>query len=100
MENTSKGTPLNVEETYKQGSNYELVIRREIEGTPFTIVTTEGKIFGVMGIHRITEYADAKEVTEEQMVELVKEITWDRITQVIVLMIESKKVTELIEETI
>ncbi len=34
----------------------ELVKRTEVKNTPFTIIEAEGKIFGALGMNRITEY--------------------------------------------
>lgn len=50
-----------------------------IENTPFTIVRQDKEYFGLIGEHRITESYDNIEKCENE----VKEITWDRIVQVI-----------------
>lgn len=51
----------------------------KIENTPFTIVRQEKEYFGLIGEHRITESYEDLETCEKE----IKEITWDRIVQVI-----------------
>lgn len=51
----------------------------QIENTPFTIVKQKKEYFGLIGEHRITDsYEDFNEIEKA-----IKEITWDRIVQVI-----------------
>lgn len=78
-----------MKETNKPDSNYELVKRHEVQGTPFTVIelVDDKKIFGVLGNYRITE--PMKTVAEAQT-ELQK-ITWKRILQVIGIAIEKLK---------
>jgi hypothetical protein len=78
----------NVLEQDKNASSKELIKREEIAKTPFTIVTVKGESFGTMGEYRITE---ARETAEEVREEL-KEMSWNRIIQVV--MILTKKITE------
>lgn len=64
----------------------ELIIRTEIEETPFTIVNiTEDKtFFGAIGMYKITnDYETAEEVKKE-----LSEINWNRIIQVVGILIE------------
>lgn len=64
-------------------SNADYLIEyKAIPNTPFTIVTTENGVMGVMGNNQITE---RRETVEEVEAEL-KEITWDRIMQVIMIL--------------
>lgn len=65
----------------------ELIEREEIKNTPFTIIKTKGKCFGVLGQHRITEEFSTKEEVKEDL----REITWNRITQVLMIVIEKLK---------
>lgn len=67
-----------------KSSNEELIKREEIEDTPFMVITTEGKSFGVMGRWRITEDKE----NEWQVKDELKKMTWNRITQVILLLME------------
>ncbi len=71
----------------KKVGNKELISRKEVDGTPFVIVTTEGKSFGVLGKYRITEPRKSKKEVEKEL----KEITWNRIIQVTMLLIEQLK---------
>jgi hypothetical protein len=70
----------------KQDSNYEIKTTI-IENTPFTIVEMNKEYFGVIGSHRITEMYESKEECEKNL----KEITWDRLTQVIWAVVEKFK---------
>lgn len=65
---------------------------KPLEGTPFTLVTDNGKVFGVMGKYRLTEGFENEEEAEKE----VKTITWDRLIQVFSIMInEQDKIKEL-----
>lgn len=70
----------------ESNSKEELVKRKEVENTPFTIITTNGKSFGAMGKYRITEPYDKEEEVEKEL----KKITWNRLIQVVILLIDSK----------
>lgn len=73
----------------------ELVKRTDIEGTPFTIIETDGKIFGVMGKYRITEPAESFELVKAEL----KQITWNRILQMIIIVTqEQESIKELLKE--
>lgn len=65
----------------------ELTKYKNVENTPFTIVTHGTDIFGVIGSHRITELHENEEECEKDL----KEITWDRIAQVIWVVVEKFK---------
>lgn len=94
MENTKFGDiQQNANETDNKNSNYEMVEREEIEETPFTMITIEGKSFGTMGIHRLTEYGTKKEIRKE-----LKEFSWNRLVQVLMLLEEQNVVKELINQ--
>ena len=68
---------------------------KPLEGTPFTLVSDEGKVFGIMGKYRLTECFESEEEAEKE----VKKITWDRLIQVISIMInEQDKIKNLNEE--
>jgi len=62
--------------------NKELIEREEIENSPFTIITVEGKSFGVMGKYRLTEEGKDKDEVRKEL----KEITWNRIIQVMMIL--------------
>ncbi len=99
---TSKNTPLNVEKTNKPNSNSEELIERiEVKDTPFTVIITEGMIFGVMGIYRVTEkygiegiIEEDREEIKEMVIDEVREITWNRIVQVMMLLMEKGMVEQ------
>lgn len=59
----------------------ELIIKTEMENTPFVIVTTGGKSFGTLGKYKITEDYH----TEEQVEAELNRMTWNRIIQIIML---------------
>lgn len=64
--------------------NSHLITRKEIKNSPFTIIGTNGDFFGTMGKYRLTEaHKSEKEVEEE-----LSKMTWNRVTQVIMLLIE------------
>lgn len=74
--------------------NEELIQRVQIPESPFTVITTDNKSFGVMGEYRITEDYETK---KEVIVELEK-ITWNRMVQVFMILNEvtkDKKIQEL-----
>ena len=85
---TKESTFTSVEKpTKKDSSKNELLLEREIiDNTPFTLVKQEGKIFGVMGNHRITEFFKSKKECKTAL----KKITWNRIVQVIAIMGEQQ----------
>lgn len=87
------GTQPKEEKTDKQGSNYELVKRTEIKDTPFTVITTQNKSFGVMGKWRLTEDYH----NEENAINEMEKMTWNRIIQVIMLISEELNVNKLID---
>lgn len=66
----------------------ELITREQIENTPFVIVSnkTEGKHFGMVGKFRVTEPNENYEELKEELVEL----SWNRITQVIGIIVETE----------
>lgn len=68
---------------------------KPLERTPFTLVSDEGKVYGVMRKYRLTEGFESEEEAEKQ----VKAITWDRLVQVFSIMInEQDKIKQLNEE--
>ncbi len=71
--------------------NTELVKKVEMEDTPFTIVELEGRFFGTMGNYRLTEQFDSFEECEEVM----KEFSWNRVIQVMMLLVDKLKDTDL-----
>jgi len=60
----------------------ELIKREEVEGTPFTIVTTENGSFGILGEFRITEVKPIEVLRED-----LKYVDWNRIVQVVMILI-------------
>jgi hypothetical protein len=78
----------NAKEVNKEDSgNKELIKRISIKNSPFEVITTEGKSFGVMGNYRLTEPSkDAKIVKKE-----LEKITWNRIIQVMMILEEVKE---------
>lgn len=72
-----------VKEITNMEQNEELLVKTDIEGTPFTVISVKdtNEHFGVMGKYRITETHD----TKEEVIDILKQITWNRIVQVILL---------------
>lgn len=69
----------------------QLIKRFEVKDSPFVIVKIEKEYFGTMGKYRITESHKNKVDVE---IELEK-ITWNRLIQVVLLLIESTKENKL-----
>ena len=69
--------------------NTELIKRKEVKNTPFTIIskTDTNEHFAVMGDYRITEVYDSQNKVEKE----VKKITWNRIVQVMMILNEKVK---------
>jgi hypothetical protein len=78
----------NAEKVVKEESGKEELIKRvQIKDSPFEVITTRGKSFGVMGNYRLTEeYKDEKTVKKE-----LKSITWNRIIQIVMILNELKE---------
>lgn len=76
-------------------SKEELIKRKDVKNTPFTIITINNKSFGTMGQYRITEETeDIKQLEKE-----LNTITWDRLLQVILILQEqNKEILNLIKE--
>jgi hypothetical protein len=70
-----------------QSGNTELVEQKEIENTPFMAVRMEDKWFLTLGKYRLTEPLK----TEEEVIESAKDATWERIMQVMKIMIIEEK---------
>jgi len=64
----------------------ELVKREEVKDSPFTIITTEEGSFLTMGKYRLSEPTEIEELRKE-----AKEITWNRLIQVMMLVGENMK---------
>lgn len=61
----------NVSEKNNSGSNYELIKREQVEGTPFMIITTEHGSFIALGQYRITE-----DLKKEQLLQMIEDKDW------------------------
>ena len=84
---TKEQTLMNVNGVDKEeSSRTELIERNDIKGTPFTVISTEDKHFGVMGGFRITEEMKSVGEVEDEL----KSITWNRIVQVMMILAELK----------
>ncbi len=65
----------------------ELITRDDMKDSPFHVIGVEGKYFGAMGNFRITEKMEDKVSVKKEL----KKITWDRILQVVLILIEKQK---------
>lgn len=73
----------------------ELIEKTEVPGTPFTIIGINDEYFGVMGKYRLTEKSETKALVEAEL----KQITWNRIVQVVSLLInQSEEIKSFINE--
>lgn len=66
----------------------ELVKKWDIENTPFTIIQDNKTkmYFATIGNYKITELKPSKEALEAE----IRRISWDRITQLIMILIETR----------
>lgn len=67
---------------------------KQIKNTPFTIVSEDDKVFAVMGKYRLTENYNNAEDCEKA----VTEISWNRLIQVISIMINEEELIKKIKE--
>lgn len=73
--------------TGKETDNSEFLIERtEVKDSPFIIVSTEEGHFGSMGKWRITEVMDTVQGVKKDL----EKITWNRLVQVVLLLIETQ----------
>ena len=63
----------------------------EVEGTPFTLFNEDGVYYGLCGNLRLTNGGNNK----EEVINELKEVNWERITQVIYAMIEGNELRKL-----
>jgi hypothetical protein len=85
---TKESTFTDVEEVNNNDSlKTELIERVDVKGTPFTVISTDEKHFGVMGGFRITENMESVGEVEDEL----KCITWNRIVQVMMILNELKE---------
>jgi len=70
----------------KEEENEELIVRTEIEDTPFVVIELKesGEYFATLGEYRITEKVKSKAIA----IESVKKMTWNRVIQVVMILIE------------
>lgn len=77
----------NVKEANKEDSGpKELIKRTNIKDSPFEIIDKEGVFFGVMGNYRLTPKTTSFKAVEKEL----KEITWNRIIQIVMILNEIK----------
>lgn len=94
MKSTTKSnTDTTLEITDNLDSNSELIQRKEVKDSPFTIISLieQKEHFAVLGEYRITEKYKSAEVAEAE----VKKVTWDRIIQVTMILHEKMKINEM-----
>lgn len=77
--------------TEKHPKNKTILKRTEIKDSPFTIIERDGKYFGTMGKYQLTTAVDTFAQAKKELTTL----TWDRIIQVTILLIEELKQQEL-----
>ena len=67
--------------------NTELITREQIDETPFTVIGTKEGFFGSIGKYRITEPVETAEEVKKEL----EVISWNRITQIMLILIETQK---------
>lgn len=96
----SENALLDIDQTDNKNSS-ELIKREEIEDSPFMIIETERDLFGVMGEYRLTEVYEVTDDNRVKLREELKAISWNRVIQVIMLLVEKlkdKDINELLNE--
>jgi hypothetical protein len=86
----SQNTLYAVESQDKQKLNSELIKQTEIENTPFTLIEMENGKFISMGQYRLTEVHEPEKPNKELIKEVTK-MSWNRITQVFLIIQEQYK---------
>ena len=81
-----------------EGSNEIILLREDIEGTPFTLITTNGdegkKYFISMGNYRLSPISEDKEEIDTYM-----DLNWNNIANMIICLIDSMKKINIEEFT-
>lgn len=78
----------NVNET---NNNDYLIERQEVEHTPFTLVKHENLWYTLLGKYRLSEGSEHKLIELQK----AKEMTWERIMQVIAIMITENDINPI-----
>lgn len=86
-------TSQNVEKQDKQDFLSKV---EKVENTPFTIIHENEEYFGVLGNHRVTPFYKYKKDCKMDL----EEITWDRLMQVIWVVVEKFNEKEEIERVL
>lgn len=85
-------------ETYNHEAE-ELVKRTEVQETPFTIIETDGQVFGTLGKFRLTEPLEATEENKSIIFDELRTFTWNRVLQLIICVFqEQETITNLLKE--
>jgi len=95
--NTKQADVLNTQNNTDDNHNKKsdsLIERKQIEGTPFTMIKQENRYFLVMGDHRLTE----PNPSEEETLNLLEKEYWRLLITIIAIVIEKIKEKDKIEE--
>lgn len=80
-----ENSDINAEETHsKLSGKDEIVKRREVENTPFVMVSIGDQHFVTMGKYRLTPPQ-----TEEECNQWITELSWDKVLSVVHIMVET-----------
>ncbi len=71
-------------------NNEELITQEKIEDTPFHIIGTKQGYFGAVGKYRITEPKKTKTEVKKEL----KEITYNRIVQIVLILMQSQRIID------
>lgn len=91
---TDKESKSQVESVNTTDSKECLTKITPVENTPFAKVYEDGKHFGIIGKHRITESFE----NESELDEDLKQINWNRITQIIWAVCEQYEISREIQK--
>ncbi len=69
----------------------ELIERIDVDESPFQLIKVDGEIFIGMGQYRLTEVYDVKDKSVEELLKETEKISWNKLVQVMMILIESNK---------
>lgn len=74
----------------------ELIKRTEVKDTPFQVIQTDDKVFGVMGKYRLTEPLEDSEENKLKIMNELLVINWNKILNVILCVMDTE--SDIIKE--
>lgn len=80
-----------VTESSKKSVSEELIERIDVKDSPFQLIKVDDEIFIGMGQYRLTEVYDVKDKSVEELLKETEVISWNKLIQVMMILIESNK---------